>query len=248
MLYSSRFVLCFLKYAKLADAQQSSVGFESIGQSVVTLVSDEKTVEQTLGFLASFALHNFSLSSMFIQAPEVGYEDIDVELRDLDPMLKLIRYPGALKVMYNSMHLFPTSIAPRLRYTVFKLMERLAHHSHRNHAVLTNLDLAGSLFESYCSTRSPTSELSSISKQERHIISRLLKRLLELGVEPEVAKHIFQRAVTPDNDLDGDVLDVLRAGMKTRWPEHISLEGQAGLTVRVGTGLPQNGFTFMVRQ
>jgi hypothetical protein len=182
---------------------------------------------------------------MFIQGENFTYEEIDIELQNLGPMMKFIRYPGALKVMYSSMHMLPPSHAARLRYTILKLLERLAYHSHRNHAILANLDLVGSLFESYCATGTIV-EGSSAPKKERQAVSRLLKRLLELGIDTEVAKPIFQRAVAPDNGLDGDVLEILRAGMKTRWPEHMSLEGQSAFTIPVSSGLPSTGFTFMV--
>ncbi|KAI0700338.1 beach-domain-containing protein [Cytidiella melzeri] len=225
---------------------ERSVGLMSLGQALSTLVSDERTVEQTLGFLVSFALHNFSLSSLFIQGENFTYEDIDSELHNLGPMMKFIRYPGALKVMHTSLPLLPQSQAPRLRYTSLKLLERLAHHSHRNHAILNTLNLVGSLFDAYCESRGTKDEHHPFPKQERQVIARLLKRLLELGVDTEVAKSIFQRAVTSDDGLDGDVLEVLRAGLKVRWPEHMSLERQAAITVPVSSGLPSTGFTFMI--
>lgn len=52
-----------------------------------------------------------------------------------------------------------------------------------------------------------------------------------------------------DYALDSDVLELLRAGMKTRWPEHFSMEGRAAVKfVEEGVrGLPGGGFTFMVR-
>lgn len=48
--------------------------------------------------------------------------------------------------------------------------------------------------------------------------------------------------------LDSEVLEVLRTGMKMRWPEHFSMEGRAAVKfVEEGVrGLPSNGFTFMV--
>lgn len=188
---------------------------------------------------------------MFIQPSQITPEEIDAELQNLGPMMKFIRYPGALKVMYTSMHLLPQTEAPRLRYTILKLLERLAYHSHRNHAVLTNLDLVGPLFDAYCDMRSksddPTSS-NNFTKPERQVTGRLLKRLLELGVDTEVAKTIFQRAISPEGTLDGDVLEILRAGMRTRWPEHLSLENGAAIGVPVTgkEGLPKEGFTFMV--
>ena len=69
---------------------------------------------------------------------------------------------------------------------------------------------------------------------------------------------MFQRVIRSDGDgrgemeesLDGDVLEVLRAGMKTKWPEHFSMEGPAGICIQLDSsrGLPTTGFTFMVRR
>lgn len=223
---------------------------------MIPLVSDPKTVEQTLGFLASLAVRNFSLSGVFIQTENMDYVDIDSQLQNAEPMFKTIRHPGALRVLHSCLQYLPQPKAAHLRYSVFKLLERLAHHSHRNHAVLASLHLVGSLFETFYASKGRTSEEdgqddatdSVIPKPERQVVVRLLKRLLELGATTEEARTMFQRAVRSDDSLDIEVLEVLRAGLKNRWPEHLSLEGPAALTIpeEHSRGLPSSGFTFMV--
>lgn len=224
---------------------------------MIPLVSDPKTVEQTLGFLVALALRNFSLSGIFVETAKRDYAAIDSQIQNAEPMFRTIRRPGALRVLHSCMEYLPSVNAPLLRYSVLKLFERLVQHSHRNHAVVASLNLVGSLFEVfYASTKSRTPEDAdadathepTTSKQERHVIIRLLKRLLELGATTEEARTMFQRSVKSDDSLDIDVLELLRAGLKNRWPEHLSLEGPAALMIpeEFARGLPSGGFTFMV--
>lgn len=48
--------------------------------------------------------------------------------------------------------------------------------------------------------------------------------------------------------LDGEILEVVRFGMKSRWVEHFSMEMPTPIVVRDDKfkGLPATGFTFMV--
>lgn len=228
------------------DDKQSSVGFDSLRQSVLPLVSDEKTVEQTLGFLVSLGLHNFSLSGIFLCPEDATYESVDVQMQDSVPMLKFIRHPGAFYVLFSSMQHFPVTKATRLRYSVLRLLDKLTTHSHRNHAVLTILDLVGPLFDLYYYSAGSEPEVE-LPKQERQAVLRLLKRLLELGTDTAVARRMFQKAINVDETLNGEVLELLRAGMKTRWPQHMSMEGASAINVSTKSrGLPSGGFTFML--
>lgn len=250
---------------------QHSVGYESLSQAALPLLSDAKTVDETLGFILALALHDFSLSSLFEITDETDYESIDRRLQDLAPRLSTIHHVGAVRVLYTSINALAqdgekTSFR---RYYIYRTLERLSAHNHRNFAVLNNLYLVGSLFDVYQSTRSkkreesdvdgggespgpassPAPNLTVIPKPERQVILKLLKRLLELGSSSEEARQMFQKALREDESLNGDVLEVLRAGMKTRWPEHFSLEGPSALVVpcEPSKSLPSTGFTFMVR-
>ncbi|EKM48463.1 uncharacterized protein PHACADRAFT_266347 [Phanerochaete carnosa HHB-10118-sp] len=182
---------------------------------------------------------------MFIGPDEFSYESVDTQLEDAEPMLKFIRHPRAFRVLFASMDHFPEPKAGRLRYTTLKLLDRLTFHSHRNHAVLTSLDLIGPLFDLYHASGGP-SPARILVRQERQAVLRVLKRLMELGSDTTVARTMFQRAVNEDDSLNGEVLELLRAGMKTRWPEHMSMEDAAAISVPIGLrSLPGGGFTFM---
>lgn len=232
---------------------QQSVGYEMLSRALHSLLSDRKTSDQTLGFLIALALHNFALSGILDLSHETDYAYIDRRLQEMEPLLNTIRHRGAIQTIYGAIPLFKDDLASLRRYYIYRLLERLSVHSHRNHAILNSLHLVGPLFVSYCSTSScsPDGTVSpkpSIPKPERQLVLKLLKRLLELGSTTEEARAMFQRAIQPDESLDGDVLEVLRAGMKTKWPEHFSMEGPAAIVIpqESSRGLPTTGFTFMV--
>lgn len=231
---------------------QQSVGYEMLSRALLSLLSDTKTADQALGFLVALALHNFALSGILDLSQETGYSDIDHRLQDMEPILSTIRHPGAIQAIYTSIPLFKDELASMRRYYIYKLLERLSVHSHRNHAILNSLHLVGPLFDAYCSTASGSDGTESpkptIPKSERQIVLKLLKRLLELGSTTEEARTMFQLAIKPDESLDSDVLEVLRSGMKTKWPEHFSMEGPSAIVIpqESSRGLPNTGFTFMV--
>ena len=275
------------------------------------LLSDTKTVDEALGFVVALALHDFSLSGLFELSAESDYAFVDRRLQNLVSKLGTIKHAGAVKVLFTSIQTLPKEKdkegeddagfgeqqASLRRYYVYKLLERLSAHNHRNFAILNSLDFVGPLFDAYHtstssstptprSTRPPSpttpqllqpssstqsqlhphsqppsrsaslppssssQSLRVLPKPERQVILKLLKRLLELGSTSEEARQMFQAAlnVKGEDTLNGDVLEVLRAGMKTRWPEHFSFVGPGALVVpcEPSKGLPSTGFTFMV--
>ena len=81
---------------------------------------------------------------------------------------------------------------------------------------------------------------AGVLEKERQVLQKLLRRLLEMGATTTEARGIFQKAVVlKDVDgksnevLDGEILDVVRFGMKSRWVEHFSMEAPAAIVVRV---------------
>ena len=138
------------------------------------------------------------------------------------------------------------------RYALLKLFELLFHVNHRNHAILCGLGLIKSVFARFYETRKDAGAL----EKERHVLQKLLRRLLEMGATTTTeARGIFQKAVVlkevdgkRDEVLDGEILEVVRFGMKSRWLEHFSMETPAAIVVRDDKfkGLPGTGFTFMV--
>ena len=193
-----------------------------------------------MSFLACLALHNFAWSRFFLHMSGADYSAADRKFQDFSQHLGLIHVPEALIVLYNAATL-PGRDDPVLRYMGTKLLERLALHKHRNQCVLSSLGLVRSLFERVCGG-------TELPKPERQVVQKLLKRLLDHNVQTEDARIMFQRAIRSDDTLDSDVLEVLRAGMKVKWPEHFSFESPAALRItRNGArALPSTGFTFMV--
>jgi hypothetical protein len=162
-----------------------------------------------------------------------------------------IRLPGALLILWNAIASLSTPDASLMRCAMFKLYEKLSHVSHRNHAVLCGLSLVGPVFKRFY-----LGEGGADSTDEKQLLQKLLKRLLEMGAETVEVRKMFENALTtttvePVNDgkLDMELLDLLKVGMKSRWMDHFSLEGCSSLALREEgmKGLPFAGFTFMVR-
>ncbi|KZT02850.1 beach-domain-containing protein [Laetiporus sulphureus 93-53] len=225
------------------DYFKRSVGFELLSQAMRGLVSEPTTVKHTLGFLVALALHKFSMSGIFAYEPDADYDQLDHRIRDFESAFGFIYLPQALLVLYNFIPLAYSADAP-LRYCILKLLERLSHHNHRNHCVLGSLDLVGPLFRRYCEWKDD----DTVMKRERQVVQKLLRRLVDVGTTTEDARLMFQHVVREDEALDIDILEVLRAGMKVKWPEHFSLEAPATLQVTQYDmkGLPSTGFTFMI--
>ena len=130
-----------------------------------------------------------------------------------------------------------------LRYVVYKLLERLSALKHRNKVVLSGLGLLGRLFRIYTFQKG-----SSASSQEQRIIQKLLKRILDLGATTVATRAMFQSVVAPGGTLDTNILEMIRAGIKSRWPVHFSFEKRAALKFKEENTkvLPTTGFTFLV--
>lgn len=216
------------------------------------LVAERKTVLETMGFLLSLSLCDFSLSNFFSSLRDVPQDTIDLKISEFH--LGTIKYPEALKILWNLALPQLTGASSSLdddgpaRYALFKLFELLFHFNHRNHAILCSLGLIKSVFARFYETRIN----SGVLEKERHVLQKLLRRLLEMGATTTEARGIFQKAIVADGKsdgvLDGEILEVVRFGMKSRWIEHFSMETPAAIIVRDDKfkGLPATGFTFMV--
>ncbi|OSD07923.1 beach-domain-containing protein [Trametes coccinea BRFM310] len=228
------------KHNENAEYFKTAVGLESFAQATLALVSDARTIKQTVSFLACLALHNFAWSRFFLHITGADYATADKKFQEFSAQLGLIHVPEALHILYDAVTASAQENA-LLRYMGFKLLERLTLHKHRNQCVLSSLGLERSLFERLCSS-------TTLAKQEKQVVQKLLRRLLDHNVKTEDARLMFQKAVRPNDTLDPDVLEVLRAGMKVKWPEHFSLESPAALRVtKTGSrALPSTGFTFMI--
>ena len=112
-----------------------------------------------------------------------------------------------------------------IHYGMFKLFEELFYVSHRNQGVLPGLGLVKSVSTRFIETRGN----EGASEKERHVLQKVLRRLLDMGATTSEARRIFQMAVKGDETLDGEILDVIRFGMKSRWLQHFSMESSVAL-------------------
>ncbi|KAJ7454045.1 beach-domain-containing protein [Mycena galericulata] len=222
-----------------ADYFKKRVGYSAVATAIQSLVEDPRTVDYTMGLLLSFAFRNFSLAGIFQSIRNVPINEIDSILREAVSRLGTIKRTGAIALLCR---LTPQLVRDDagMRYGVDRLLELLAGTTHRNHVVLSSLDLATPAL-----VRFTTPGASEI---ERSALQKLLRRLLDMGATPAVARLLFQRVVKPDETLDAELLEVIRYGMKSRWLEHFSMESPASLTLTEEgvKGLPASGFTFMI--
>jgi hypothetical protein len=216
-------------------------GYDALFQAIKDLVSDTRMVEHTLGFLFSLALHNFSISGIFDALRGSDLAQVDTRMSDIGPRLGQIYQPGAIQVLWDVMPHLPADESA-LRYAVYKLFEQLLYLNHRNHVVFSGLGLVKPLFDIFVNRM-------TMDDKERHVLQKLLRRMLDLGATPADARPIFQKVVKEDDTLDTNVLEIIRSGMKARWPEHFSMESPAALTLTEEgvRGMPSTGFTYMAR-
>ncbi|KAJ7130393.1 beach-domain-containing protein [Mycena epipterygia] len=222
-----------------AEYFKKRVGYESLATAIESLVTDPKTVDYTMGLLLSFAFRNFSLSGAFRSIRGASIAEVDATLREVVARLGGIKRAGAMAVLCRlAPHLIGEDSS--MRYGVFKLFELLAGTTHRNHVVFSSLGLAAPILARFCAPGTP--------ELERNVLQKLLRRLLDMGATPAVARMLFQSVVRPDDTLDAELLEVIRYGMKSRWLEHFSMESPASLTLTEDgvKGLPILGFTFMI--
>ena len=221
---------------------QRHVGYDSLSGVLQPLIAKDDLRDEILGFLFSLSMHVFSLSSIFMSLRDAHYDELDNRIQQAETRLGLIAQPGALTLLLN---LLPDIAAdPSLHYVVYKLLERLTALSHRNKIVLSNLGLLDMLFRNYTSYKSD----GDVSSQERRVMQKLLRRVLDLGANPSEVRSIFHAAVSEDGNLNPQILEILRAGMKARWPDHFSLERRAAIKFVENNirGLPGAGFTLLV--
>ncbi|KAJ7672456.1 hypothetical protein DFH06DRAFT_1363364 [Mycena polygramma] len=218
-------------HAENAQYFKTRVGYSSLATAIHALVSEPASKAHTLSLLLSFTFLNFTLLNAF-SSPDT--------LLALLPRLGPIKRPGAFALLTR---FASYDDDPAMRHAVLKLYEHLASTTHRNHVVLSSpaLALAPVLLARFTS---PASE--DVTDRERAVLQKLLRRLLDMGATPAVARSLFQRVVKDGETLDAELLEVIRYAMKSRWLEHFSMESPASLTLSEEgvRGLPVGGFTY----
>jgi hypothetical protein len=207
------------------------VGYRSLFQALLPLVSRTQTQAQSLGCILSFALQDFSLSGYFLSEQR----QTDPHLSEIASKDLVIHQPGAIRVLWD----FLPELDHNLRYDILKILEQLSSLYHRNRAVLSHLGIVPQLFQMY---------LDSKGSPQRPIIQKTLKRILDLGASTSDIRIILQNVVKVDETLNPNALELVKHAAKGRWPRHLSLDSSAALVFRANDlhGLPPTGFTFMV--
>jgi len=172
-----------------------------------------------------------------------GSSELDSIISGFESRVDTIHHPGAIRLLWDVVSDLKSSDI-YMHYAFHKLFECIAHTSHRNQVALCSVGLVRPLFDSLCDSRGN----DTVTVELRHAIQKLLKNLLEVGTSTAEARIIFQKVIKSDGTLDTDVLEIIRTGMKARWPQHFSMESQATLALSQEglKGMPSTGFTYMV--
>ncbi|KIK63270.1 hypothetical protein GYMLUDRAFT_196894 [Collybiopsis luxurians FD-317 M1] len=223
-----------------AEYFRTYVGYDSLSSALHGLLSNPKTLNETLGFLLAFALTNFSVSGVFctLEPHQANLDEVDTIIHDFGLRLvdATIQHPGAVYLLWNS-------ITPK-SYSTFKIFELIASINHRNRAILSVPQVITPLLD-HLSTLSAAPDKD---KREKTVMQKLCRKLLDMGATPSIARSMFQRTTKADGTLDMDLLELIKAGMKSRWLEHFSFRNSSGLvlTQEGVKSLPVTGFTFMI--
>ncbi|KAF4607270.1 hypothetical protein EYR38_001331 [Pleurotus pulmonarius] len=219
---------------------RTSVGYDSLAQSLSSLVSNGKTRPDVLGLVLSLLLQDAWFSESFVKLASTDDGELDTQISEVCSKIGPIRRPGAVNILWDILPRIPAEDHSS-RMVFFKVFEQLCRFSHRNQAVLSTSGIIKPLLGYYYGSR------TEISAKERQVVSKLLKKLLDMGATTPEARFIFQRAVKRDDSLDVDILESIRSGMKSRWPEHFSMESAASICLSgVNSKVLTSGFSIMV--
>ena len=212
------------------------MGYDTLGRAISPLLGDRRTVDQVFGFLLSVAVNNFALSSIFAWLRSSENADI----LEYKPLLTMMQHPGALKLMLELLSVVPPSDDGHLPRTIYMITEYLAGICHRNKVLLGSMSAFGALYKRFLELEEGDST--------RPFALKLLKRLAETGLPLADVRLLFDSSLKNQKTLNGDALEIIRAGMKSRWPQHYSFERDGCFTVKVhnSKGLPLGGLTFVV--
>lgn len=221
-----------MSHRKFILSTQTKVGYESLKLALQSLSDDLQL--HVLSFLLSLALSDFS--PVYIEF-FLELEDVDEKVKGIE---KTIKHAGAVKTLWDLVE----ESSDSTRYGLYKVLEALLSASHRNGGILSSLGIVSDVFR----------RLKEAKDKEKHVLQKLLRKLLEMGASTAEARGLFQAALKGvDHDkLDPDILDVIRYGMKSRWVEHFSMEEAAAISlqgINVDSRwktLPKDGMTFLV--
>lgn len=203
------------------------------------------TADVTLGCLLALSFGDFSLVEFFtlLRTKSPDTEEMHMHFLEFAPGLAIIRLPGAFRVLWGFI-LQAMNTDRTLRLIVYGLLEHLTHSTHRNLVILSVQDLLPPLFTLLKSNMSAIGD----DDKERRVLTKILRRLFEMGASTQDSRELLQCAIKQDGSLDTDILELVRCSAKSRWPQHFLLHGRSALSMTSTDlkTLPPHGFTFMV--
>ena len=235
------------RLAYILTQLQEYVGYAALSDACDALIKHPVTFEKSLGCLLSLSVHEFTVIDLFatLQASCHDLHELDIHFLEFASSLGTIHLPHVFKIVWE---LVLGSLATNgsLRLIVYKVLEHLTQSSHRNLAVLSMLGILTPIFSSFIS--SSTVDQQGSHAAERRLQCKITKRLFEMGASTQDAQRLFQCAVKEDKSLDIEMTDLIRTGLRSKWPPHISFQDMSTLTMPLGgwTTLPTSGLTFMV--
>ncbi|KAG8823617.1 hypothetical protein FRC17_009281 [Serendipita sp. 399] len=181
------------------DYFNKQVGYTLLKQAITSLLTDERTAAQTVGYLLALCLHNFSVSNLFVdlRASLPSTAKIDSIIAQNEHRLGKVRLPAVVLVMMEMVDSMPRDDS-MLPYATLKLVERLVSLNHRNHSMLNEAGLVQHVFAKLYARGTNVDEMDDA---ERSVLQRMLRRLLEMGASTAETRMIYQRARTPSAEL-----------------------------------------------
>ncbi|KAL5530973.1 hypothetical protein ACEPAG_3849 [Sanghuangporus baumii] len=208
---------------------EKRVGYSPFGEVLIPLLLDTKSIDNLFGFMLSAAHADFTLSNIF---STLRLRD-ELDLTDYRSMLARVKNAQFYALSFSLLPKLPPGdkLFPK---ALVALTEICVSMNHRNKVLLSSTRLFKIAFDQFLE-----GSLHS---------AKLLRKLLDVGADTEQIRLLFQRAIKKDDALNGDVLEILRSGMKTKWPKHFSLEDAASVRLEEQNvrGLPSTGLTFMI--
>ncbi|CDZ97004.1 Lysosomal trafficking regulator LYST and related BEACH and WD40 repeat proteins [Phaffia rhodozyma] len=241
---------------------EDQIGFAALSSAIeLSEMLLPPSCDHTFSFLLSFAFYDFSLSDLFPSIrrslaslkpaqfidPSVYQPIIDVKIQAVQHIFNNLYFPKPLLLLLEAQELLPVGEL-HLGYAILKSLERISHSAHqRNNLLLSQLSFVSILLPRVFD--SPGDLLGSPDDPHRPTLLKLLRRVLETGVSHAESRAIFQLAIGRNGELEEDVLELIRHGMRSRWPGMINHWGRSWLECRGlmdrGFGKDSRGFTFM---
>lgn len=266
--------LCELALAELPPLYpQDTIGYTALSSALdLSEMLLPPSCDHTFSFLLSFAHSDFSLSDLYPSirrtlaalppsskpsSPETYQPIIDNILTSLQKPLSNIFFSQPLLLLLEAQEILPESELA-LGYALLKTLERVAVANQRNNILLSQMSFVSIIVPRVFGKSSDDAtvgvkDIFGGGKQVEHqkgVLFKLVRRVIEAGTTHAEARALFHLAVKEDDVLDDEVLDLVRHGMKSRWPGTINCLGKSWIECRSlgarGFTKDSKGFTSMV--